>query len=864
MVRRTGFRIQDSGFSDLEPGVGNRGSSFALALLCFLFCSSLVPRHSSVLFGQQPQAQQGQPLYAANAKYVNGVAPGYWPTPGTGLTLNLSTGTALCGNPLAPVTYAGGTLTMTATATNYVYLDPLGSCVPTSNTSGFGVGQIPVAVVVTNASAITAVNDVRSFFSPPITLDSTGRSIFKGLNGTYLADQFGDKSTTGIASAISACDASTPCRVVVPGSYPTTEQVPGSFLNGYWQSFSNLNAGTTSSNVQVLDFRLGDYQTGINQQGGSIGHRPWHQWVDNIFTPAAAGTYQTHTLFNPVMNALDGGVLLSNGSYYTKSGNEAIEAVVNQYTPGDPSNNFVTNQYSVGDSVPVYALNTFYGGQSTEGEEGAEGVDIWVYQGNTAYQGTIASGGLAGATSLTLSPTAGAGTQGAMRYLINTTSGKTMSAGTISNITNNTSGGTPITFTGSGTSWSVSTVNTTTTQAITSPGVQTVTVGSSSGITTSTVLVICDASAYETVIPSAVGVNQITANFTAPHSSGALVAAGGLSGYFLELTADTVPSGTTGGTALRQAFPVLYSTSATSLVASIDEEGTWVAFIPGVNTAWTNASGSNGYVLYPGATVTSVFSSGAVGNTFSLMPNAVNWQNGDTVELPQHPADYASLGSWNVQTWWPAFGSTGGRISFFGVPGYETTGMRISNYAPTTLYSGGGGNLQPPYAALRDVGPWQVALDIQDYGPSINGMVFEGQKWGATGVVYPILAYPHSGNGDYLEYNSTSKSWTLSTNSQNGAYSFGDNVSGGGFTLPGHVGSNTSDSQGTVTITSSISATVDFSVAFQHAPICTLTPTSDPTSVGTYWVTSTNSSFTVNVHTSGTITFNYICMGNPN
>jgi len=53
-------------------------------------------------------------------------------------------------------------------------------------------------------------------------------------------------------------------------------------------------------------------------------------------------------------------------------------------------------------------------------------------------------------------------------------------------------------------------------------------------------------------------------------------------------------------------------------------------------------------------------------------------------------------------------------------------------------------------------------------------------------------------------------------------------------------------------------------VAFNNAPICTLTPTSDPTSVGAYWVTSTNSSFTVKVHTSGTITFNYICMGNPN
>jgi hypothetical protein len=32
-------------------------------------------------------------------------------------------------------------------------------------------------------------------------------------------------------------------------------------------------------------------------------------------------------------------------------------------------------------------------------------------------------------------------------------------------------------------------------------------------------------------------------------------------------------------------------------------------------------------------------------------------------------------------------------------------------------------------------------------------------------------------------------------------------------------------------------------------------------SVGAYWATSTTSGFTVNVHTSGTITFTYVCVG---
>jgi hypothetical protein len=561
------------------------------------------------------------------------------------------------------------------------------------------------------------------------------------------------------------------------------------------------------------------------------------------------------------MNVFDGGVNLELQSpyYYDKSGGEAITATVNNYTPGDPGNRFITNQYSVGDAFPVYAIDNFYGGQTTQGEEGAEGVDIWVMQGTTAYQGTIASGGSTGAASLTLSPTAGSGTQGAGRYLINTTSGKTISAGTISNITNN-GGGTPVTFTGSGTSWPVSTVNTTTTAAIAAPGSRTVTLGSTSGITTSTVLVICDASAYETVIPSAVGSGSITATFAAPHSSGAIVAAGGLSGYFLELTADTVSAATTGGTNLRQAFPVLYSTSSTSLVASIDQQGGWSSFQSGSATAWTNSSGSNGYVLYPGAQLTSVYSSGAVGNTFSLMPNSVNWANGDTVELPQHPANHSAIGSWNMQTWWPGGNTNGPHVMFYGVPGFGTRGEWIQNLASTTLYQGGGGNLYPPYAAVSVWGPWTSLVEGYGYGPSVYGLMFDGQTWGSTGTVTPISIRPASGNADVLKYDESLKSWTLTANSGGGSYG----LSATAFTAPGHVGSNTSDSQGTVTITSSTSATVNFSVAFQHAPICTLTPTSDPTSVGTYWVTSTNSSFTVNVHTSGTITFNYICMANPN
>lgn len=110
---------------------------------------------------QQPQSQVA-PLYAVNAKYVNGVAPGYAPTAGSGLTLNISAGTVFCSGSIA--TYAGGTLTATASATNYVYLNTSSSCAPAIKTTAFASSDIPIAAVVAGSSAITSITDDRTMF----------------------------------------------------------------------------------------------------------------------------------------------------------------------------------------------------------------------------------------------------------------------------------------------------------------------------------------------------------------------------------------------------------------------------------------------------------------------------------------------------------------------------------------------------------------------------------------------------------------------------------------------------------------------------------------------------------------------------
>lgn len=114
----------------------------------------------------QQASTSSAPIFNANAKYVQGVGPGYWPTAGTGLTLNLAPGTSFCGNPPAAITYAGGALTMSDNATNYVYLDPANACTPAASTIAFFHGQVPIAKVVAAGGSISSVTDARTWFVP--------------------------------------------------------------------------------------------------------------------------------------------------------------------------------------------------------------------------------------------------------------------------------------------------------------------------------------------------------------------------------------------------------------------------------------------------------------------------------------------------------------------------------------------------------------------------------------------------------------------------------------------------------------------------------------------------------------------------
>jgi len=192
-------------------------------------------------YGQQPQAQTGQPIFPTNAKYVQGVGPGYAPTVGNSLTLTIAPGTVLCNGAIQ--TYAGGTLSLTSNALNYVFLDTSTPCSPSSNTTAFPTGSAPIAIASTASTSISRpIQDVRTWFvSGPIAgmnwPSSAGIATFNGSTwGSSLATS-GTGSTLCLTTAciIDLSNATNLPYSALTGTVPT------------WNQSTTGNAATASA-----------------------------------------------------------------------------------------------------------------------------------------------------------------------------------------------------------------------------------------------------------------------------------------------------------------------------------------------------------------------------------------------------------------------------------------------------------------------------------------------------------------------------------------------------------------------------------------------------------------------------------------
>lgn len=178
------------------------------------FSTSLLALLLPVLVSHAQQPTTTAPLVGVNSRYVQGIGPGYYPTAGSGLTLNVAAGTSFCDGAI--VTYAAGTLSLTNTATNRVYLDT--NCTVSFKTTAFVVGDIPIATVVTSGGAISSITDQRTWFVEPSAGGVT--------NVTASSPIF----STGGATPNITC----PTCSNFPGS-----NIQGGFLGGYKSSSAN-------------------------------------------------------------------------------------------------------------------------------------------------------------------------------------------------------------------------------------------------------------------------------------------------------------------------------------------------------------------------------------------------------------------------------------------------------------------------------------------------------------------------------------------------------------------------------------------------------------------------------------------------
>jgi hypothetical protein len=189
---------------------------------------------------QNPQTQTA-PIYAVNAKYTNGTAPGYWATQqavgsqpiASGLNINVGPGTVNCGSGTI-IQYAGGTFALTASATNRIYLNTASSCAPAVKTSAFAAIDIPIAVVVTSGSAITSVVDDRTPFGVP---PSTGVA-WGAITGT-LTDQLDLAAALAAKAAASSSTTINGVLCALNGSCTVSAS-----SSSFTLPLSNLNEGT--------------------------------------------------------------------------------------------------------------------------------------------------------------------------------------------------------------------------------------------------------------------------------------------------------------------------------------------------------------------------------------------------------------------------------------------------------------------------------------------------------------------------------------------------------------------------------------------------------------------------------------------
>ncbi len=229
--------------------------------------------------------------------------------------------------------------------------------------------------------------------------------------------------------------------------------------------------------------------------------------------------------------------------------------------------------YAVGDCLAGSQFIYSSGGYRDGGDEGTHPFDLTVSEDARVFEGSCSGGCSGGATSLTVTPTANAGTQGDGRFLMDVNPAKVLSTGSLVSGSKTIFGVASFSGTSFAASVFLSTAQAATSQANNlAPGTVTLAIatsGAPSGFATNTAALpassgvacvadVSDTPNFETANYTVVDGSHLQLTLNKVHGPGSAIAVGGLCGYGLEQKVDT-----TNG--IRQVFPVLGSINATSL-----------------------------------------------------------------------------------------------------------------------------------------------------------------------------------------------------------------------------------------------------------------------------------------------------------
>jgi len=397
------------------------------------------------------------------------------------------------------------------------------------------------------------------------------------LNGAEYASQYvTGLGNNGIANAVTSPDCATGCDVKVEHSYST-------------ESY-NVEAWNTGTHVK--DNRNGQERDNyLNPTSASVDGQDIGQVIDAVSTRNAAAEFASGGPEEPI----SGGMLITHegvtgGNNLFPQTIESVPYFKSTYVGLSVTGAYNTmgqhvlaplgiNCYGVGDCLIGSQVILASGGFRDEGDEGAHPYDLQIQEDTNVFEGTCSQGCMAGSTVVTVAPTAGAATQGEGRYLIDKNPAKLMTTGSLIGgvFQTGTVPGAGATF--SGTSFPVS-VFLATAQLVPSqvnniaPGTVTVPIATSAvpaGFATNTAAIQSPSGVacvtepggryphnYEMVTYTVVDGTHLQMTFNKVHRAGATIAFGGLCGYGLEETVDTVRG-------IRQVFPVIGSYSATGL-----------------------------------------------------------------------------------------------------------------------------------------------------------------------------------------------------------------------------------------------------------------------------------------------------------